>query len=53
MKRLSNLSDSDKKRVHFIHFNHTNDAIRQNSDASNHIIEEGFLISSDNQTFNI
>ena len=53
MKRLSNLSDSDKKRVHFIHFNHTNDAIRENSDASNHIIEEGFLISSDNQTFNI
>ena len=29
MKRLSNLSDSNKKRVHFIHFNLSDEQIKK------------------------
>ena len=53
MKRLSSLSDTDKKRVYFIHLNHTNDALRQNSDAFKSIINQGFLLAKENQSFKI
>ena len=53
MSRLSNLSNQDKKRVHFIHLNHTNDALRYKSDAFNDVIEQGFSLTKENQNFEI
>jgi len=49
--RLSDLAPSYKKRVHFIHLNHTNDALRENTSAYKHIMKEGFSITSENQIF--
>ena len=51
MARLSQLSKLDKKRVHFIHLNHTNDILRKNTNAYNSIISKGFSIASENQIF--
>ena len=51
MEKLSNLSSRYKKRVHFIHLNHTNDALRKNTSAHKNIIREGFSIAQENQTF--
>jgi len=51
MDRLSALSKLDRKRVHFIHLNHTNDALRKNTIAYKNIIKEGFSIASENQKF--
>tara|TARA_B100000945_G_scaffold118241_1_gene94001 strand:- start:3211 stop:4053 length:843 start_codon:yes stop_codon:yes gene_type:complete len=51
MARLSKLSKSYKKRVHFIHLNHTNDALRKTTSRYKNIIESGFSISEQNQTF--
>ena len=53
MKILSGLSDDAKKKIHFIHLNHTNDAIREGSQAYNTIIDSGFLVSREHQSFNI
>jgi|TARA_B100001029_G_C15006859_1_gene421685 pyrroloquinoline quinone biosynthesis protein B len=51
MARLSKLSKSYKKRVHFIHLNHTNNALRKTTSTYKNIIESGFSISEENQTF--
>jgi pyrroloquinoline quinone biosynthesis protein B len=51
MARLSALSKLDRKRVHFIHLNHTNDALRKNTSAYKNIIKEGFSIAQENQKF--
>ncbi len=53
MDMLMDLSDEDKQKIHFIHFNHTNDAIREGSEAYNTIIDSGFSISRENQKFNL
>ena len=53
MKILSSLNEDSKKKIHFIHFNHTNDAIREGSEAYNTIIKNGFLISKEHQNFNL
>jgi len=53
MKILSGLSDDAKKKIHFIHLNHTNDAIREGSQAYNTIIDSGFLVSREHQSFNL
>ena len=53
MGKLSKLSTRYKKRVHFIHLNHTNDALREKSDAYNHVIGENFSLAKENQIFKI
>ena len=53
MEMLCNLKFDDKQKIHFIHFNHTNDAIRDGSDAYNTIVNNGFSISKENQKFNL
>ena len=53
MQRLNKLKKSIKKKVHFIHLNHTNEAIKGNSDAYKHVVQNGFNILNDNQIFNI
>ncbi len=51
MNRLSKLSKLERKRINFIHLNHTNKALRKNSEAYNNIIKSGFSIASENQVF--
>ena len=53
MQRLNKLKKSIKKKVHFIHFNHTNEVIKGNGDAYKHVVQNGFNILNDNQIFNI
>ena len=53
ISRLSNLSNQHRKRVHFIHLNHTNDVLREKSDAFNDVIGEGFSLAKENQYFEI
>lgn len=51
IKMLSHLSPADRKKIHFIHFNHTNDAIRCKSKIYELILDNGFSISQENQQF--
>ena len=53
MQRLSLLDDDTKRKIHFIHLNHTNDAIIKNSKTHNIIVDKGFSVARQNQTFNI
>lgn len=53
MERLSILDRADRKKVHFIHLNHTNKVLRPNSDEYNNVIKSGFSISQENQIFKI
>ena len=53
MNMLSGLSNNSKKKIHFIHLNHTNDAIREGSQVYHTIIDSGFLVSKEHQSFNL
>jgi pyrroloquinoline quinone biosynthesis protein B len=43
----------EKQKIHFIHLNHTNPASISNSDASITIINRGFNIAQEGQTFKL
>lgn len=45
MSLFKNLSDADKKKVHFIHFNHTNPLLIEGSDAQKNAYQNGFKIA--------
>ena len=51
MEKLSKLSLNHKKRVHFIHLNHTNDVIRPHSKACQNVLDQGFSLASENQIY--
>jgi len=53
MDRLSNLDLDLKRKIRFIHFNHTNDVLRDGSDAAKNVIDNGFLLSKEMQSFEI
>ena len=53
MDRLSNLDLDLKRKIRFIHFNHTNDVLRDGSDAAKNVIDNGFLLSKEMQSFKI
>ena len=53
MDRLSNLDLDLKSKIRFIHFNHTNDVLRDGSDAAKNVIDNGFLLSKEMQSFEI
>ena len=53
MEKLSNLSSSQKKRVHFIHFNHTNNVIQVDSKAQKNVFNQGFSLAFENQIFEL
>ena len=53
MRLLENLSFEDKKKIHFIHFNHTNPTLVKTSKERKNILNAGFSISMENQVFNI
>ena len=53
INRLSSLSNQHKKRVHFIHLNHTNNVLKENSEAFKYVVNAGFSITKENQIFKI
>jgi pyrroloquinoline quinone biosynthesis protein B len=52
MALFSTLSDSDKQKVHFIHFNHTNPLIIDRSTAQEEVLKRGFNIAKEGQILN-
>lgn len=47
------LNRFNRNKVYFIHLNHTNPAIKQNSAAYNKVLEKGFHISKQDQRFHL
>ena len=53
IKLLNKLENKEKRKIFFIHFNHTNRAIITNTRESNYILKSGFQISREGQSFDI
>jgi pyrroloquinoline quinone biosynthesis protein B len=49
MELFSMLSDTDKQKVHFIHFNHTNPLLKEGSTAQKEVLEKGFNLAKKGQ----
>jgi pyrroloquinoline quinone biosynthesis protein B len=49
MRLFKNLPKSEKNKIYFIHFNHTNPVLDPNSPASKLVLENGFKIARMNQ----
>jgi len=53
MELFKNLSDEDKKKIHFIHFNHTNPVLNKDSKQTKQILKNGFNIARYNDVFEL
>lgn len=53
MDKFKGLPLSEKNKIHFIHFNHTNPVINSNSKQAKNIINNGFNIASINQVIEL
>ena len=53
IKRFSTLDEIDRKKVYFIHLNHTNKVLRQNSEERNELIAQGFQVAYDGMSCSI
>lgn len=53
MRLFSTLSKTDKAKVHFIHFNHTNPLLQKASAAQKEVLEKGFNIASEGGVLNL
>lgn len=51
MQLFSSLSAVHKKKVHFIHFNHTNPLLIQGDDSQKTVLKNGFNIAEQGMTF--
>ena len=49
MELFSNLSEIDKQKVHFIHFNHTNPLLIEGGTAQKEVIKKGFNFAKEGQ----
>ncbi len=49
MGLFSNLSETDKQKVHFIHCNHTNPLLQEGSNAQKEVIKKGFNFAKEGQ----
>jgi len=49
MGLFSTLSDADKQKVHFIHFNHTNPLLIEGSTAQKEVLKKGFNLAKEGQ----
>jgi pyrroloquinoline quinone biosynthesis protein B len=49
MALFSTLSDTDKQKVHFIHFNHTNPLLIEGSTAQKEVLKKGFNIAKEGE----
>ncbi|MEM1121092.1 MAG: MBL fold metallo-hydrolase [Bacteroidota bacterium] len=53
MDLFQDLATSDKQKVHFIHFNHTNPVLQENSAAQQDVLGRGFSIAQEMQLFSL
>lgn len=53
IKRFESLSEKDKNKIYFIHFNHTNPLLDRNSKASVSILEKGYHIARTGMKFSL
>jgi pyrroloquinoline quinone biosynthesis protein B len=53
MKRFEKLSATDKKKIYFIHFNHTNPLLVPESEASKKVLSAGFQIAGLGNVFKL
>lgn len=51
INKLSSLDTNEKKKVYFIHMNHTNQILKPNTPEYNHLKKNKFNISQENQIF--
>lgn len=51
MALLKDLPDSERKKVHFIHFNHTNPLLDPKSDSRKQVMDAGFRIAEEGMRF--
>jgi len=49
MELFSILSDADKQKVHFIHFNHTNPLLTEGSTAQKEVLKKGFNLAKEGE----
>ena len=47
MELFSDLFENDKQKVHFIHLNHTNPLLIDESNAQKEVIEKGFNLAKE------
>ena len=50
MQLFEKLSTKDKKKVYFIHFNHTNPLLIDGSDAEKIVLEKGYYVAKQEMT---
>ena len=50
---MEHLSGTDKSKLHFIHFNHTNGILKEDKQLYNQVLDLDFSISQEGQIFNI
>ncbi len=53
LERFRNLKKKDKKKVYFIHLNHTNPLLKENNKITKEIIERGYNIARTGMKFSI
>ena len=53
MSQFESLSDVDKKKVLFIHFNHTNPVLRKDSDATKEVEMAGYRIAREREIYEL
>jgi pyrroloquinoline quinone biosynthesis protein B len=53
MKRFAPLPSAEKAKIRFIHLNHTNPALRPDSEASRSISANGFLVAKEGETVDL
>ena len=53
MEKFKGLPESEKSKIHFIHFNHTNPVINPDSEESKTVVESGYNITRINQKFQL
>ncbi|TDI72902.1 MAG: MBL fold metallo-hydrolase [Bacteroidetes bacterium] len=53
MKKFQGLSISEKNKIHFIHFNHTNPMLNQESEAYKLVLKNGFNVAKIHEHFKL
>ena len=48
---FDSLSEKEKSKIYFIHFNHTNPVLQDKSEAKNEVERRGFHVADEGQIF--
>lgn len=49
MQLFTTLSNADKEKIHFTHFNHTNPLIKEGSESQQEVLKKGFKLAKEGQ----